>query len=93
LVDGYVIPIYTDFHDVILNYFQDVSESYNDIRKYVLISTCISTLLYYLFVIRPSLYYEERKKQLTRTMITLLPTKIVAYSDALQLALKRLKLD
>lgn len=77
----------------IIRYFTNMVRNYNSIQEIVLILYYIFCLSYMLFIFRRTLIYHERKKKMTRSMLLLLPHRIVEYSSQIQRALENMNYD
>ncbi|CAG9320952.1 unnamed protein product [Blepharisma stoltei] len=74
-----------DYHAILSRYFL--------IREYVLISFCLMTFFYFILSFRRALLKQERRKRLSRSMLLLLPEKIIVRSQEVQDYLCHINLD
>ena len=82
-----------ELEEVLITYFDDMMAEQELVREIVLSFFVVFCVVYYLVLLRKSLNNQEKKKQLTRSMLMLLPDKVVAYSIQMQQALIRMNYD
>jgi len=77
--------------DDFMDYYKLAIDKYRFIREIVLVVYVLFCAFFYIVLFQKSLLKLEKKKQLTRSMLLLLPENVVAYSNDLQEALKKIK--
>jgi hypothetical protein len=82
-----------EIEHTIIDYYTGMVNNYNFIQTLVLIFYYIFSVAYMIFIFRRTLNYHERKKKMTRSMLLLLPHRIVEYSRQIQKALENMNYD
>jgi hypothetical protein len=82
-----------EIQQIIIDYYTGMVNNYNFIQTLVLIFYYIFSVSFMVFVFRRTLNYHERKKKMTRSMLLLLPHRIVEYSRQIQRALENMNYD
>ncbi|OMJ73804.1 hypothetical protein SteCoe_27447 [Stentor coeruleus] len=78
---------------IIINYYTSIVNTYNFIQEMVLIFYYIFCVSYMILIFRRTLNYHERKKKMTRSMLLLLPQRVVEFSKHIQKALENMDYD
>ncbi|OMJ87101.1 hypothetical protein SteCoe_11251 [Stentor coeruleus] len=78
---------------IIIRYYTNIVNNYNFIQEMVLIFYYIFCVSYMIFIFRRTISYHERKKKMTRSMLLLLPQRVVEYSKQIQKALENMNYD
>ena len=77
----------------IISYFSNFVKTYNYAQELVLIFYYLFSVGYMIFIFRRTLKHHERKKKMTRSMLLLLPYRVVEFSKHIQRALKNMNYD
>ena len=90
---SYINQTCYEIEHTIIDYYTGMVNNYNFIQTLVLIFYYIFSVSYMIFIFRRTLNYHERKKKMTRSMLLLLPHRIVEYSRQIQRALENMNYD
>jgi ABC-type multidrug transport system permease subunit len=89
----YLPPLLQQAEVTVNKFFRDELAFFANIRIVFLALWVVSSLVFFVFVMRRAVMWHERKKQLVREMLLLLPYPVIRSSVELQTALNSLDLS
>lgn len=88
----YLSPLYSHVGSLLNQYFTDDVKKWRSIRETLLIFFELLLVFCYFFLFKRAINGLEKKKQLTRSMLLIIPSKAIAQAESLRKAIADLVL-